>query len=61
MIKDSKLTETKSLQFRAEFFNVLNLVTFGQPGNILGSTGFSVKTGTATSERQIQFALRFVF
>jgi hypothetical protein len=61
VIKDTKLTETKSLQFRAEFFNVLNLATFGQPGNILGSTGFGVITGTATTERQIQFGLRFIF
>jgi len=61
VIKDTKLTETKSLQFRAEFFNVLNLATFGQPGNILGSSGFGVITGTATAERQIQFGLRVVF
>ena len=61
IIKDTKFTETKLLQFRAEFFNILNLATFGQPGNVLGSTGFGVITGTATAERQIQFALRFVF
>jgi hypothetical protein len=61
VIKDTKLTETKSLQFRAEFFNVLNLATFGQPGNVLGSSGFGVITGTATAERQIQFALRLIF
>jgi hypothetical protein len=61
VIKDTKLTETKSLQFRAEFFNVLNLATFGQPGNVLGSSGFGVITGTATAERQIQFALRLTF
>jgi hypothetical protein len=61
VIKDTKITETKSLQFRAEFFNVLNLATFAQPGNVLGSTGFGVITGTATAERQIQFGLRFIF
>jgi len=61
IIKDTKITESKSLQFRAEFFNVLNQATFGNPGATLGSTGFGVITGTATSERQIQFGLRFVF
>jgi hypothetical protein len=61
VIKDTKITESKSLQFRAEFFNILNLATFGNPGNILGSTGFGVITGTATTERQIQFGLRLVF
>ena len=61
IIKDTKISETKTLQFRAEFFNVLNQATFGNPGNILGSTGFGVITGTATAERQIQFGLRFTF
>jgi hypothetical protein len=61
IIKDTKITESKSLQFRAEFFNVLNLATFGQPGNVLGSSGFGVITSTATRERRIQFGLRFVF
>ena len=61
VIKDTKITESKMLQFRAEFFNIFNLATFGNPGNIVGSTGFGVITGTATAERQIQFGLRFVF
>ena len=61
VIKDTKITESKSLQFRAEFFNILNLATFGNPGNTLGSAGFGVITGTATAERIIQFGLRLVF
>lgn len=61
VIKDTRITESKSLQFRAEFFNVLNHSTFGNPGATLGSSGFGVITGTATSERQIQFGLRLVF
>jgi len=61
IIKDTKLTETATLQFRAEFFNVLNQATFGNPGATLGSTGFGVITGTATTERQIQFGLRLMF
>jgi hypothetical protein len=61
VIKDTKITESKTLQFRAEFFNVLNQATFGNPDNILGSTGFGITTGTATTEREIQFGLRFIF
>ncbi len=61
IIKDTKLTETKTLQFRAEFFNILNQATFGNPGATLGSSGFGVITGTATAERQIQFGLRLMF
>ena len=61
IIKDTKISETKMLQFRAEFFNVLNQATFGNPGNILGSSGFGVITGTGTTERQVQFGLRLIF
>jgi Carboxypeptidase regulatory-like domain len=61
IIKDTKITETKTLQFRAEFFNVLNQATFSNPGATLGSAGFGVITSTATAERQIQFALRLIF
>ena len=61
IIKDTKISESKSLQLRAEFFNVLNQATFGNPGATLTSTGFGLITGTATSERQIQFGLRFIF
>jgi hypothetical protein len=61
VIKDTKITESKSLQFRAEFFNILNQATFATPVNLLGSSGFGLITGTATTERQIQFGLRFIF
>jgi hypothetical protein len=61
LIKDTKITESKLLQFRAEFFNSLNEATFGTPGQLLGSSSFGISTGTATTERQIQFGLRFMF
>lgn len=51
----------RRLQFRAEFFNILNLATFGAPGSTVGSPGFGVTGGTATTERQIQFGLRSFF
>lgn len=59
--KDTQITESKMLQFRAEFFNVLNQATFGTPNEILGDPFFGVSTSTATAERQIQFGLRLVF
>jgi hypothetical protein len=61
IIKDTRISESKMLQFRAEFFNILNQATFGNPGSTLGSSGFGLITGTATTERQIQFGLRLVF
>jgi hypothetical protein len=61
LVKDTKITETKRLQFRAEFFNILNHATFGNPGEIIGSSNFGISTGTATTERQIQLGLRLMF
>ncbi len=61
LVKSTKITETKQLQFRAEFFNVLNEATFGTPGASIGNPNFGISTGTATAERQIQFGLRFMF
>jgi hypothetical protein len=61
MIKDTKLLENSTLQFRAEFFNLFNQHAFGGPGEKLGAPGFGVASGTVFSERQIQFALRLIF
>ena len=61
---------TRSIQFRAEFFNVLNHPNFAIPevGNLtvfnsptqLNSTAGQI-TKTSTTGRQIQFALRIAF
>jgi hypothetical protein len=61
LVKDTRLTETTQLQFRAEFFNIFNHSTFATPGSLLGSTNFGISTQTATAERQIQLGLRFIF
>jgi hypothetical protein len=61
VIKDTRITESKTLQFRAEFFNLPNQATFGTPGGTLNSGNFGKITGTATAEREIQFGLRFIF
>jgi hypothetical protein len=63
VIKDTKITESKTLQFRAEFFNLLNQVMFSTPGSTVSSPGFGIitSTQTGTNEREIQFGLRFIF
>ena len=61
LVKDTKFTERMQLQFRAEFFNVMNHATFATPNSSLGSGVFGLSTSTATAERQIQFGLRFMF
>ena len=56
--KDFRLTERFGLQFRSEFFNVLNHSNFGLPNASIGSTSAGTITTEITNARQIQFALR---
>ena len=65
-IKDTPLAmpggrERAALQFRAEFFNVFNIVNFGLPQNTLLGAGFGRISKTAGSSRQIQFSLKVIF
>jgi hypothetical protein len=53
--------EAASLQFRAEFFNVFNLVNFGVPANVVRGTGFGVISKTSGTSRQLQFSLRLSY
>ncbi len=66
LFKDTRVSERTSLQFRAEFFNVLNHVNFGPPNTTVFSSGaVSASAGTittlATNPRQIQFGLKLIF
>src|SRR5438552_8313170 len=53
--------ELGTIQFRAEFFNVFNVVNFGLPSNIVRGSGFGVISKTAGPSRQIQFSLKFIY
>jgi hypothetical protein len=61
IVKDTHITESKMLQFRAEFFNIFNQATFALPNSTLSNPAFGVSTLTQTAERQIQFGLRLMF
>jgi hypothetical protein len=58
--KDFALTERHVVEFRTEFFNILNHVNFYQPGNSFGTASFGV-IGGAFDPRQIQFSLKYRF
>lgn len=65
LIKDTPFgrrgsAEAATLQFRAEFFNAFNLVTFGLPANVVRGTGFGVISKTAGTSRQLQFSLKLI-
>jgi len=69
--------ERVSLQFRAEFFNIFNIVNMGLPANILGvstnnrggtpsasistTNGFGFISKTAGNSRQIQLSLKLIY
>ena len=65
-IKNTKLRESLSLQFRAEIFNITNranfntpaLITF-TPSGVSGTAG--AITSTSTTARQVQFALKLLW
>ena len=66
LIKDTPFghrgnAEMGTLEFRAEFFNVFNIVNFGLPSNIVSGSGFGIISKTAGSSRQIQFSLKVIY
>jgi hypothetical protein len=50
-----------NLQFRAELFNLFNIVNFGLPSNVLTGSGVGIISRTAGTSRQIQFSLKSMF
>jgi Carboxypeptidase regulatory-like domain len=71
LLKDTRLRESASVQFRAEFFNIFNHSNFGLPNPDLfatvGAGGATVSptagriTTTTVPARQIQFAVKLLF
>ena len=67
-MKNAVLSEKLRLQFRAEFFNLLNHANFGTPNTVVytsATSGISptagVITSTSTTSRQIQFGLKLLW
>ena len=67
LFKDFKIRESQTLQFRAEFFNLFNTPQFNNPAanvRVAGTFGRSSSTISSTgfpSQRQLQFALKYIF
>ncbi len=60
MLKNIKVAESMSLQFRAELFNILNHPNFRLPDSDISSPTFN-QILAARDPRQVQFALKFLF
>jgi len=67
LTKSFRIAESRSLQFRSEFYNLFNRANFGLPAiTVFDRTGKQRSdagqiTSTSTSARQIQMALKFLF
>jgi hypothetical protein len=53
--------ERMDLQYRAELFNLFNIVNMGLPANTLNGAGFGEISKTAGTSRQIQFSLKLIY
>jgi hypothetical protein len=66
LVKDTPVgragnAERVALEFRAEIFNVFNLVNFGLPANTVLGPGFGLISRTAGTSRQIQLSLKLLY
>ncbi|HEV2176331.1 MAG TPA: carboxypeptidase-like regulatory domain-containing protein [Terriglobia bacterium] len=72
LVRNFRITESKSLEFRAEMFNLLNHANFATPERDTATSSFGqifntvqplagIASGGPGDPREIQFALRFVW
>ena len=65
LMKDTRISERLSLQFRAEFYNLLNRANFNTPNPVTFTPALSPTAGlitsTSTTSRQMQFALKLLW
>lgn len=68
VLKNTPVFEKANLQFRAEFFNILNRANFSTPNAVVFTSATTVPaptagliTATSTTSRQIQFGLKLLW
>ena len=59
--KRIQVTERVNLEWRGEFFNVLNIANFANPGASITASTFGVIRSTTGNPRVMQFALKVAF
>jgi hypothetical protein len=60
LLKNFRLVERTTLQFRSEFFSAFNHPNYGYPGLTIGTPQFGVIT-SASGSRSIQLALKLIW
>jgi hypothetical protein len=61
IIKNTRITEGTSIQFRAEFYNIWNHPQFNPPVNDASNTFFGKIFSASVPPRIMQFALKYTF
>ena len=61
VFKRFKLTETSTLEFRCEAFNLTNTTSFSTPNTVTDTAAGGRVTSTFGSARRMQFALKYRF
>ncbi|MCI0392533.1 MAG: TonB-dependent receptor [Acidobacteria bacterium] len=63
IFKNFQIREGMRIEFRTEFYNLTNTPKFGQPNSNFSQSSFGSVTTTFNNagEREVQFALRFLF
>ena len=61
LIKNTRISEGKNLQFRAEVFNIANHPQFASPNRDASSAQFGRIFSTAVFSRQIQLGLKLIY
>jgi hypothetical protein len=53
--------ENRILGFRADFFNIFNIASYGYPDNNINDSGYGLINSVRSPPRQIQLSLHFAF
>ena len=61
VFKNIPIHEKTKLEFRTEFFNIMNHANFGNPTTSMDSASFGQISSTTVNARLIQFALKLTF
>ena len=59
--KEFRVREGHKVQFRYEAFNFTNTPQFSAPDRTFGNANFGRITSTITSNREMQFGLKYIF
>jgi Carboxypeptidase regulatory-like domain/TonB dependent receptor-like, beta-barrel len=61
LFKDFHVWHEQVVGFRADFFNIFNIASYGNPDNNIGDSSFGLISSVRSPARQIQLSLHYIF